>query len=34
LLSHNYHPLQLFTYDLHNKYIRKHNERVDAQEKG
>jgi hypothetical protein len=26
LLSHNYHPMQLFTYELHNKQIRKQNQ--------
>lgn len=34
LLSHNYHPAQLFSYELHNKYIRKQNEAFEAQEKG
>jgi hypothetical protein len=33
LLSHNYHPVQLFSYELHNKYIRKQNEAFEAQEK-
>ena len=26
LISHNYHPFQLFTYELLNKQIRKQNE--------
>ena len=34
LISHNYHPFQLFAYELQNKYIRKQNENFEAQEKG
>ena len=34
MISHNYHPVQLFTYELQNKYIRKQNEAFEAQEKG
>ena len=25
LINHNYHPAQLFSYELHNKHIRKQN---------
>ena len=34
LLSHNYHPMQLFGYELANKHIRKQNEAAEAHEKG
>jgi hypothetical protein len=34
LLSHNYHPFQLFAYELANKQIRKQNEAAEANEKG
>lgn len=34
LISHNYHPVQLSVYELHNKHIRKHNEDVEIKEKG
>ena len=34
LISHIYHPFQLFSYELQNKYIRKQNEAFEAQEKG
>ena len=34
LLSHNYHPSQMFGYEITNKYIRKQNEKAEAQEKG
>lgn len=34
LISYNYHPFQLFTYELLNKQIRKQNEAAQANEKG
>ena len=34
LLNHNYHPYQLFTYELANKHIRKQNEAAEKEEKG
>ena len=34
LMSYNYHPLQLFSYKLHNDYIRAENEEADRKEKG
>jgi hypothetical protein len=34
LMSHNYHPVQFYTYELINKHIRKQNEAADAAEKG
>ena len=34
MISHNYHPFQLFAYELQNKYIRRQNEAFEAQEKG
>jgi len=34
LYNHNYHPVQLFTYELHNKFIRRQNEAAEAAEKG
>ncbi len=34
LISHNYHPAQLYTYDLINARIRKDNEDADSHEKG
>lgn len=29
LMSHNYHPFQLFSYKLRNQYIKEINEEVD-----
>lgn len=34
ILNHNYHPVQLYTYELLNKQIRRQNEAADAAEKG
>lgn len=34
LVTHNYHPGQLFLYDLQNKAIRENNEAVEKNEKG
>lgn len=34
LVNLNYHPVQLFAYELHNKHIRSQNEAAEAHEKG
>lgn len=34
LLSYNTHPLQLFIYELRNRYIRENNEQAEQIEKG
>ena len=34
LLSHNYHPMQTYFYELQNKYFRKQTEDAELREKG
>lgn len=33
-MNHNYHPAQLYAYDLYNKDIRKQNEAAEVHERG